>query len=149
MKNMNHSIESAMSLGELTEEEAYFVLRYAGRMGYDKAIKRLSPNPLKPLRRWFVWFGGWEKPELLQWDGGKPAWEFRYRDGRWKDPFPLSVLGYRLTIFGKWAQMKFGKGYLVASSGFAYKWPNSLYWSPDGTPQHPRARNIIGRRVSE
>ena len=39
-----HSIAAAMARGELTEEEAYFVLRFAGHQGYDKAIRKLSPQ---------------------------------------------------------------------------------------------------------
>jgi hypothetical protein len=37
---MSHSIQSAMERRELTEEEAYFILRFAGALGYDRPIAR-------------------------------------------------------------------------------------------------------------
>jgi hypothetical protein len=90
---MSHRIQDAMNRRELDEEEAFFVLRYAGHLGYSEAIKRLRPwSPLKRMRRWLVWFGGWESPELCQWDLGKPA--FRINGS----PTPLSFFGHRVTV---------------------------------------------------
>ena len=143
------TIDGAMARGELTENEAYFILRFAGHAGYDKAIKRLEGKPFRRLRKWFVWFGGWENPTLSQWDRGASAWQFRLTIAgvkkKWMTPFPLSLFGGRITFFGRWAQMRWGKGYLVASSDYAYKWPTRLYWSPDGTPSNPKAKYYFGR----
>lgn len=144
-----HTVEAAMTRGELTEDEAYFVLRFAGRVGYDRAIKRLAGRPLHRLRKWLVWFGGWENPELSQWDRGKPAWELRRTNeftgkSRWADPFPLALFGHRIAFFGWGAQARVRRGYVTLSRGRAKGRLSKLYWSPDGTPQHPRARFFVG-----
>lgn len=137
-KHESHMAQTALNRGELTDEEAYYILRFAGRMGYDRAIRRLSPGyPWRNLRRWFV-RTGWETPELGQWDGNLPRWRFVERDRytgklRWFDPFPLTILN-RLTIFGRWWHLRCFGGYLVCSNEYAYKWPNKLYWSRNGTP---------------
>lgn len=82
-----------MARGELDQEEAYFVLRFAGHLGYSEAIRRLTPwTPFKRARRWLVWFGGWERPELLQWDQGRRAFEIK------GSPLPLSFFGHRVTV---------------------------------------------------
>lgn len=143
----SHTIEAAMRREELTEEESYFILRFAGRMGYDKAIKRLS-NPFQVLRQWFVWFGGWESPALSQWDRHIPAWSFVGHIGKkkyLKSPWPVSLFGHRITLHGKWGQMKCFGGYLVASNS-VNTWANKLFWSPNGTPTHPRARLIFSSK---
>jgi hypothetical protein len=141
-----------MSRGELTDEEAFFVLRYAGRMGYRRAIKRLSPGyPWQQWREKVVWFGGWESSELTQWDRGAPAWRIRSRceytgKVRWHDPFPLRLFN-RLTFFGWGWQLRIRRGYLCFSKTYAYEaFPDKLFWSPDGTPQNPRARFFWRKR---
>jgi len=102
------NVQAAMARGELSEAEAYFVLRFAGRHGYNKAMARMDFSRLPLLRRarkWFVWFGGWEVPELSQWDSGRSAWEIR-KGGRWRDPFPLSLFGHRVTFFSGWFEYR-------------------------------------------
>ncbi len=143
---MSHDIKAAMERGELTEEEAFFVLRFAGNLGYDRAIRRMK-NPLKVLRRWFVWIGGWETAELSQWDRGKKPWELFGSCGSLKgpkryikSPFSVSLFGRRITCFGWGIQVKTRRGYLCASSDYAGGLPTKLYWSPNGTPGHPEAR---------
>lgn len=131
--------KQAMERGELTEEEAYFLLRFAGHMGYEKAIKRLD-NPWKSLRRWFVWFGGWERPELSQWDRGAKAWDFfNTYTGKRKlnSPTPMSILGHRVTFHGWGVSVRICKGSFVMASDYAHGKPDRIYWSPDGTPQNP------------
>lgn len=125
-----HTVRDAMQRGELSEEEAYFVLRFAGRMGYKRAMNRLG-SPLKTIRQWVIWIGGWEIPDLMQWDMGKPAWQI----GR--DPTPVSLLGHRATFYGWGWQVKVASGWLV------YAKPYGLFWSPNGTPSDPRAIRII------
>lgn len=142
---MSHTIEAAMKRGELTEEEAFFILRFAGNMGYGKAIKRLTPSLMQPLRRWFIWIGGWERPELSQWDRGVKAWDIFGKDcvtGKTKvnGPTPLSLFGHRITFQCWGIRMKWGRGHLTWSSDYAYFKPTKLYWSPDGTPGHPNAK---------
>ena len=143
MHDEPHTIEAALRRGELTEDEAYFVLRFAGRVGYSKAIKRLK-GPLKAARRWLVWAGGWEHPELGQWDRGEPPWEFFTR-GRLNSPTPLSFFGHRITINGcgenRWIDLRIGGGYMHARLD-----GSAVYWSPDATPQHPEAIHFVGRR---
>lgn len=143
MPDEPHTIEAALRRGELTDEEAYFVLRFAGQLGYRKAINRLS-DPLKVARKWLVWVGGWEHPELGQWDRGQPAWEIFSR-GRLNDPTPVSLLGHRITVNrcnrSGWVDLRICDGYLhVRFDGSA------AYWSPDATPAHPEAIHFVGRR---
>ncbi len=122
---MGHDLTQAKKEVNLTEEEMYFILRFADRMGYDKAIKRLG-NPLKNFRKWFVWFGGWERPELMQWDRGCKAWEFKY------GPWPVSILGHSATFYGKWFQFKLFGGYLVFGNSYAARWFSQIYWERNG-----------------
>ena len=104
-----HTVAAAMARNELTEEEAYFVLRFAGRHGYTKAMARMEfarfPT-LRRIRKWLVWFGGWETPELCQWDSGRARWEI-VKNGRFRDPFPLSLFGHRITFFSMWFEYRF------------------------------------------
>jgi len=129
----NHTVAAAMARGELTDEEAYFILRFAGHYGY-KYTMGLFDSPLKKLRKWFVWFGGWEKPKLLQWDSGEPAWNFS------KDPTPVSLCGHRFTYFGWGWELRIGGGWLVRSN------TSGLYWSPNGTPSHPNVIRLIRKK---
>ena len=146
MPDEPHTIEAALRRGELTEEEAYFVLRFAGQLGYDKAIRRLS-DPLKVAREWLIWIGGWEHTELGQWDRGQPAWEV-FRRGELRDPTPVSMLGHRITInrcgLYSWVNVRFGSGYLHARLD-----GSTVYWSPNGTPSHPEAIHLVGRRPAD
>lgn len=145
--NEPQTTEAALKRGEITDNEAYFLLRFAGRMGYDDAMRRLTPWPRR-LRKWFVWFGGWEVPELMQWDRGMPAWEIRREDGTIRSPTPVSLFK-RLTIYdaprAPWVQLRCFGGYLTVSlvSSSSEGW--RAYWSPNGTPGHERARCFVGR----
>lgn len=135
MRDITHTIAAAMSLGELSEEEAYFILRFAGRRGYTNAIRRMDPRTtLSRIRRWFVWVGGWEPASLLQWDRDYKAWMFD------RDPTPVSVFGHRITFQSKWVEIKIGGGWLVLHHA-----DRNVYWSPNGTPQHPRAIHLCKR----
>ncbi len=123
-----HSIRSAMARGELNEDEAFFVLRYAGNLGYAEAIRRLRPwSPLKRARRWLVWLGGWERPELQQWDQGKKAFEAK------GSPLPLSFFGHRITV------NHFGFDIRPRVKALCVHWDRGftglrVYVSPDCTP---------------
>jgi hypothetical protein len=80
---------------------------------------------LKRVRRWFVWFGGWERA-----NGG---WQLRieYATGRkgWVHPTPVSILGHRATFFGHWMQVRWVGGWLVID------WrERHAYISSNGTP---------------
>lgn len=144
--DLSHTIEAALRREELTEEEAYFVLRFAGRIGYGEAIKRLDgQGPLRRLRKWLFWIGGWETARLSQWDRGKKKWEIFGRDHRTNrlkvnGLTPLSLFGHRITFFGWGVQVKWGRGYVTLSSDHADSGLTKLYWSPNGTPGHERAR---------
>lgn len=135
---MSHTIAEAMKRGELDEEEAYFILRFAGHHGYREAIRRLTPEGrLWHARRWLIWFGGWERPHLIQWDAGKPAFEMK------GDPTPVGLFGHRFTHYGWGWQLRTRTGFLVYSRAR----PNrdaEFYWSPDGTPSHPGAVLFYG-----
>lgn len=126
-----HTVAEAMAMTQFDEEDVYFLVRFAGYHGYSRAMRRLSPNRLRDFRqKYLVWFGGWESPELCQWDLGWPAWRIT------RNPYPLTIFGL-LTLFSGWGQLKIGRGYLV--------WPGKhqgggIYWSPDGTPCHKRTR---------
>lgn len=135
---MAHTVKAALERGELTEEEAYFVLRFAGRRGYTSTMRALTPWP-KRLRKWFIWLGGWESPELCQWDLGWPQWRIR------GSPTPVSVLGGWATFYGWGAQVGVAGGLLVWSARPSSSAGWRLYWSPDGTPGHARARCFVGR----
>ena len=135
-----------MGLGELTEEEAYFVLRFAGRAGYSRAIGALTDvavpsGRLRRLVRRRIWIGGWEHPELLQWDKGLPAFE-PVRDGKVRSPYPIKI--GPLTLYGWGANLDVPGGCLVASWGRRSGWPVEVYISPNGTPHHPNVRWIAG-----
>lgn len=144
----SHTLAAVMARGELTEEEAYFILRFAGKLGYTKAIHRLS-NPWRTLRKWFVWIGGWENGELGQWDQGKPAWE-PFRRGKLQNPTPISFFGHRITIQSRWLRVQIGRGYLnILFPNYVKTRYGRIYWSPNGTPQHPQARFFLGRRPTD
>lgn len=131
-----HTIKDAMDRGELDEEEAFFVLRFAGRHGYKEAMRRLDTRSRATrLRRWFVTFSGWERPHLMQWDSGAPAFEAK------GDPTPVSLFGRRFVFFGRFEEMRVAGGWLVFSRSKC-DGGTRLYWSPDGTPQHARAVHI-------
>lgn len=142
----SHTIENAMKREELTEEEAYFILRFAGHVGYDKAIRRIMGRPIYDLRRWFIWFGGWESAELNQWDSGWPAWHFKnVYGGQWSTPYPLSILGHMITFYSDWFQVRLTKRWIFV---FAPR-TSGAYISKDGTPQHPETKflwNKHGRK---
>jgi hypothetical protein len=138
---MNHSIESAMKRGELTEEEAYFVLRFAGHCGYKKAMQRLKAKPLwKRALTWLLYVGGWAHPELSQWDRGAKAIEIFRRDHKGKlriqDPTPISFCGHRFTHFGNWFQIRIKRGVIVVVNHEFWRGSLYAYWSNDGTPPH-------------
>jgi hypothetical protein len=149
-------LAEAMEKSGLTEEEAYFVLRFAGRLGYERAIRRLS-SPWKTLRQWVIWVGGWEHPELSQWDRGVPAWELTRVDHKGRrclvDPTPVSLFGYRITFFGWGVQARIRWGgrrlYLTLSRTYRHGPIDKLYLSPNGTLQHPQARFLWRRAVAE
>lgn len=79
---------------------------------------------LSRVRKWFVWFGGWER--------ANGRWEFRLRHvGRslWLSPCPLSILGHRVTFYGHWMQMRWFGAWLVID------WrERHAYLSTNGTP---------------
>jgi hypothetical protein len=141
---MGHTIAEAMARGELDEEEAYFILRFAGHYGYKESIERMKGNPLKRARRWLAWIGGWETPELLQWDEGWPAMRpFRVVDGKVKlnGPTPVSLFGHRVTIQHFGFYMRVGGGYLCF-----YNDPKRIFWSPNATDHHPDTIVLAGKR---
>lgn len=159
----SHDPYTAVERSPLSPEEIYFIIRFAERMDYSKAIKRLTPGyPFSVWREWLVWIGGWERAELSQWDRGLPAWDV-WRDRVdwlpdepiWKayirrltafnDPFPLSILGHFVTFYGWGVTVSFerlqqGWGHLTLSEARRGDGFSKLYWSPNGTPQHERAR---------
>src|SRR5688572_18137554 len=108
-----HSIKAAMERGEMDEEEAFFVLRFAGHLGYSEAIRRLNPDPWwTRLRQWFVKSLGKESPHLLRWDQAQPAWR---SDREW---LPLMLFGKRITI--QW----FGIDIEVPRTRLCIRWRN-------------------------
>lgn len=76
------------------------------------------------IRHWFIWLGGWEKPN-------GEGWWFRYPSGSWKRPYPVSLLGHRVT-FQPWGwSVRTRHGYLCYSTEQGHR---KFYTSPDGTP---------------
>lgn len=142
------TVEGVMGSCGLTDEEAWFVLKLAGHHGYDEAARRLSPRGrLRRMRQAVLWVGGWEWPDLCRAEFGKPAWE-PWRDGRWVDPTPVTLLR-RLTFFGKgssgwWGQLRAAGTILVFGTAPSF-W---AYVSPNGTPGHPGARDLVGNRAA-
>lgn len=162
-----HSAIVALERTPLEDEEIYYIIRYAERLGYDKAIKRLTPgNPLQKFRRWLVWIGGWERAELSKWDRGVPHWDIwradaYYRPGanrvvrffrHIRDPRPISLFGHFLSMVN-WdltislENLRSGWGFFCLTSSYAYTLPDKLYWSPNGTPCHERARIFWKRKI--
>lgn len=77
------------------------------------------------LVRWLAWFGGWEALGVI-------------RHGRVMTPWPLSLLGHRVTLHNRWVDVRLGRAYLVigwqagrARVGGA-RW--HAYLSRDATP---------------
>ena len=126
----------------LTSEECYFLLRFAEHLGYKRAIRKLDPPIWRTMRRWIIWFGGWETCRLTQWDRGVPKWRFSITGGRgnriWKNPFPLGLFGHRISI------QTFGINFRV-HGGYLCLHKSSWYWSPNGTPQHDDAKHLRRR----
>ena len=144
-KNIPHTIPAALEVTGLTEDEAYFILRFAGRVGYMKAIARLDGRPLHQLRKWFVWIGGWEHSALSQWDRGKPAWEPIGEKGQWRSPTPISFFGHTITIYGRSFDVRiFSNTLVIHKPDHLGGW--GVYFSPDSTPSHPQARFWIDQR---
>lgn len=52
------------------------------------------------VARWLVWCGGWEALGLI-------------RRGRISQPWPLSLLGHRVTFHGRWVDIRLGRSWLV------------------------------------
>ncbi len=80
---------------------------------------------MKGLRKWLVWFGGWEKA-----DG--TGWKFRINYGHrigWRNPYPLSVLGHMATFFSWGWQIRLSDNYWLV-----WAKRTGLYVSSDGTP---------------
>jgi hypothetical protein len=127
-----HTIASAMQRGELDEEEAFFVLRFAGRHGYGEAMRRLNPDSLLMRAfRWVVWFGGWERPHLMRWREGGPRFQFRNQHG-WRSPNPVSILGHTATCYG-WG-LTIRPPWVRNTLTFHWRRQRYAYLSPDGTP---------------
>lgn len=164
----SHDPILAMKQSPLEPEEIYFLIRFAERLGYTKAINRLRPGyPLRVWRRWLIWIGGWETPDLMQWDCGKPAWniwrdhiEWKPDEPIWKaylrrltafdSPTPISFFGHLFSIgsFGftlGLEHLRAGWGYFCLTKDNIYNPFSKFYWSPNGTPSHERAR-IFWRR---
>lgn len=88
-------------------------------------------------RKWVIWLGGWESPTR--------GWHFD------TDPYPISVFGHLATFFGSWGQVRWFGGYIVWFLPWRRRMSSCdtvLFWSPNGTPQHARARMLIGNRVA-
>lgn len=132
-----HSIRAAMRRGELDEEEAYFLLRFAGRIGYTAAIRRLNPDPWwTRARQWVIKFLGAEPPHLSRWDSGMPKWDARH------GVMPVMLFGRRVTI--QWFGVDVGR--LCIHWRQSVRGPVRLrvYVSPDGTPGSA-TRWIVGQ----
>jgi hypothetical protein len=141
MRMEPHTIAAAMGRKELSREEAYFVLRFAGHMGYEKAMRRLVKHP---LRHWLFWVGGWEEPELSQWDMGLPAWQPFRRIGDnhlWRSPFPLAFFGSRLVFHSGFIDVRCLGGVVVIH----WRPSRGVYWSRTGQPHHKSTIQLIGR----
>ncbi len=127
----------------LTDDEVYFILRYADRLGYDKAIERLSPDPVwVKVRHWFIRIDGWESSHLAQWDKGAPA--FEWRDSETNEilsPTPINCFGGFLTINDPGIEIALENirprwGFLCLTRTYGNKPLDKLYWSPNGTPNY-------------
>jgi hypothetical protein len=77
----------------------------------------------KRLRQWVIWLGGWELA-----NGG--GWRLRTSGGKVADPFPVSVLGHRLTVYGHWLSAVTPRGYVVVNVRERH-----AYVSTNGTPR--------------
>jgi hypothetical protein len=99
------------------------------------------------LRQWVSWFGGWET--VNRDDREYPyrhRWQFRYpftvagRGGQqklaWRDPFPLSLFGHRLTFFGWGGNCRIpGHRILTWTYRRGQRQHFRAYISTDGTPR--------------
>ena len=82
---------------------------------------------LHHIRYWFIWIGGWEKPNGT-------GWKFTYAPRKLSSPCPITLLGHRIVIYGlNWFEIRFGKNWLVFHFGNRH-----IYLSPDATPDNAR-----------
>lgn len=82
--------------------------------------RRLSFHLCRWRQSYLLWVGGWERANC----GG---WELRTKEGKLRDPLPVTVAG-RLNLFGwGWNLKAFG-------TILVYSHCSGLYVSPDGTP---------------
>jgi len=75
------------------------------------------------IRNWFIWIGGWEKANGL-------GWLFTYMVGNKRklaQPFPITLLGHRIVLYGEWFTVKLRRDWLV------YHFKGYVYRSKDGT----------------
>jgi hypothetical protein len=165
----SHDPYLAVDRSPMDKDELYFVIRFAERLPYHTAITRLTPGyPWSTIRRWFIWIGGWESTELGQWDRGRAPWHI-WRDRcdwkpepKWKaylrrltafsSPTPISLLGHTVTFYGWGLSVRLNHlrenwGTLNLTCPYAGALPHKLYWSPNGTPSHEKARMLWQRQV--
>lgn len=109
----------------------------------------------KRVRRWFIWFGGWERYN----PDGSDSWQFRIPSGFpsdlqlpagvkrpkrwiWMEPSPVSLFGHRFTYFGWGWNLSVPGGWMVYTRKRQAE-GRSLYISANGTPSQARCW-IIG-----
>ena len=114
-----------------------------------------APVWYKRLRKWFIWIGGWEKPNCTGWhfriketvplpkdkeicigmNRGQLTEFLKDRPHKtrtvcWLDPTPISFFGHRITI------QSFGIHLSVRSGWIVCNWKSKkCYISKNGTPQ--------------
>ena len=81
---------------------------------------------LHHIRHWFFWIGGWEK-------ANGEGWQLRHQrpQRKLKDPFPIALLGGRITFYGWGGQIRGLHRYLVWSRSVGSL---KIYLSHNGTP---------------
>lgn len=114
-----------------------------------------APPLLKRIRKWFIWIGGWERPNSTGWRfriktvAPKTKEQIEYCQGKtfgeikeylkdkphktpticWNTPTPICLFGHRITIQGFGVYISTKQGYIV------WDWKHKYcYKSVNGTP---------------
>lgn len=115
-------------------------VRFNGEWWYEDRRSLLTR-----ARQWVIRIGGWERPDRT--DGAyRTRWAFRANWGwrGWRDPFPVSLLGHRVTFQSFGVSIRLGGRYLCWSyrrepgrmygplgTGYCYLSRNGTPWAAD------------------
>lgn len=81
------------------------------------------------IRQWFIWLGGWELANGRGWRFWIPHNTINGTKKLWMSPYPISLLGHRMTFYGWGMEIKLSSGWIVWNFNRRY-----CFISRNGTP---------------